>query len=261
MDSTASQHDTVRSSFERQTALFTGPTAVFAGAAGAASETWGALDPEATALDVACGAGHVSEQLAPHVRQVVGIDLTPTLLDLGARRLAGADVRNVLLQVGDAADLPFTSGSFDLVVCRSSLHHFVDVEASLCEMRRVCRSGGRVAINELVQPPGADATTRGRYDAVHRLLDPSHLHALTDEELAELITVAVGTIGHHSRSESPPMRVDTILTDASDRDAVWAAFDAELDGGPPSGLDPSRTDDAMHVVFRTATYHVDIPDR
>ena len=59
--------------------------------------------------------------------------------------------------------------------------------------------------------------SRGRYDTVHRLLDPSQVHALTDEELAELVTVAVGTIGHHSRSESPPMRVDTILTDASDR--------------------------------------------
>jgi ubiquinone/menaquinone biosynthesis C-methylase UbiE len=189
---------------------------------------------------------------------VVGIDLTPTLLDLGARRVADAGVQNVLLQVGDAANLPFTAGSFDVVVCRSSLHHFADVETSLREMRRVCRPDGRVAINELVQPPGADATTRERYDTVHRMLDPSHMHALTVEELTELIANAVGPIEHHATSESPPMRVDAILTDASDHDAVWAAFDAELDGGPPSGLDPTRTDSAVQVIFRTATYHVDV---
>ncbi|MFI5047424.1 MAG: class I SAM-dependent methyltransferase [Acidimicrobiia bacterium] len=255
MERTASQHDTVRSSFDRQVPLFTGATSVFAGGV---PDVWGPLDPDAIALDVACGAGHVSEQIAPHVRQVVGIDLTPTLLELGTRRLADAGVRNVLLQEGDAADLPFTAGSFDLVVCRSSLHHFDDVEQSLREMRRVCRRGGRVAINELVQPPGADAPTRERYDAVHRLLDPSHMHALTDEELTELVTEAVGPIAHHATSESSPMRLDAILTDASDRDGVWAAFDAELDGGPPSGLDPSRADDAVQVVFRTATFHVEV---
>ena len=53
-------------------------------------------------LDVVCGAGHAAEVVAPDVREVVGVDLTVDLLELGAARLAAAGVRNVLLQEGNA---------------------------------------------------------------------------------------------------------------------------------------------------------------
>jgi SAM-dependent methyltransferase len=58
------------------------------------------------------------------VRQVVGIDLTPALLRLVADRLHGASITNVFLQEDNVNQFPFLDASFDLVVCRSSLHHF-----------------------------------------------------------------------------------------------------------------------------------------
>ena len=67
-------------------------------------------------LDVATGAAHVPEQLAPHVREVIGVDLTRALLDEGARRLRERAITNVLLQEGNASDLPFLDASFDLAV-------------------------------------------------------------------------------------------------------------------------------------------------
>ena len=72
-------------------------------------------------LDVGTGAGAVALALAPHVHDVVGIDVVPELLEVARRR--GARVENVSFVEGDAAKLPFKLGSFDLVVCSRLLHH------------------------------------------------------------------------------------------------------------------------------------------
>jgi ubiquinone/menaquinone biosynthesis C-methylase UbiE len=253
---TGTHNDLVRTSFEKQVPLFTGAASPFATRPGA-PDRWGPLDPSSVVLDVACGAAHVCEQLAPHVGQVVGIDLTPSLLALGAQRLRDSGIRNVLLQEGDAAALPFVDGSFDLVVCRSSLHHLADVGRSLSEMGRVCRDGGRVAIDELIQPPGASSDVQARYDAVHQLLDPSHLHALTDEELAELISGAVGPLTTHTVNDAAALPLEAILTDASEREPVRRAIEDELAGGPSTGFEPSQEDGTVRVRFYTATFHVE----
>jgi ubiquinone/menaquinone biosynthesis C-methylase UbiE len=250
------RHDEhVRDSFGKQVSLFTGTTSPFAGG-DHALERWGPLEVDDIVLDVACGAAHVAEQLAPHVRQVVGVDLTPALLEVGARRLHDASVGNVLLQEGDAAALPFVDESFDVVVCRGSLHHFGDVDACLLEMRRVCRAGGRVAIDELIQPPSADAPTRDRYDALHRLLDPSHVRARTDEELHDLLTATIGPVTQHAMNDGVTLPLEIVVTDASDADRVWRTIEDELAGGPATGFDPVRTGETIEVTFRTATFHV-----
>jgi SAM-dependent methyltransferase len=254
---TVSPHnDEVRRSFRKQVPLFTGPRSPFAARPGAPSP-WGPLSADDVVLDVACGAGHVSEQLAPQVRQVVGIDLTPELLELGASRLRDAGIRNVLLQEGDAADLPFVDGSFDVVVCRSSLHHFAHIPRSLREMARVCRVGGRVAIDELVQPPGADAETRDRYDALHRLLDPSHAAAMTGDELVAVCRAQIGEAAEHTVNDPATLPLDLIVTDASDRTGAVQALHGELDGGPPTGFAPVLVDGAIHVRFHTVGIRLD----
>src|SRR5436190_20896958 len=120
----ASGHDAiVRSSFEKQAGLFVGEDSPFARRPASALAWLEPLDPEMIVLDVACGAAHAAEQAAPHVRQVVGLDLTRALLELGADRLRDAGITNVLLQEGSAAELPFPDASFDLVPCRAGLHH------------------------------------------------------------------------------------------------------------------------------------------
>ena len=70
---------------------------------------------------------------------------------------------NVLLQEKRGA-APFVAESFDLVVCRGSLHHFLN-RGALAEMVRVCRVGGRVAVNDLV---AAGSPSRGAFDDLHR---------------------------------------------------------------------------------------------
>lgn len=201
-------------------------------------------------LDVACGAGHIAEEIAPHVRQVVGVDLTPTLLRLAAGRLRVAGVDNVLLQEGTGSRLPFLDGSFDLVVCRSALHHFADPAGPVAEMARVCRPGGRVAVADMVAP---GPEIRAALDEIHRRIDPSHTSVLLDTELAELLSSAVGPLTGAATAQRHALPVDQILTDVADRATVLAALKAELAGGPATGLDPVVADGELRIVVAMAT--------
>src|SRR4051794_924531 len=77
-----------------------------------------------TALDVGTAAGHVAFTLAPHARLVVGLDLTHQMLVRARDDAATRGLANLRFCQGDVEHLPFPDGSFDLVTCRFSGHHF-----------------------------------------------------------------------------------------------------------------------------------------
>jgi len=116
-DDTSTHDDVVRRSFEQQVGLFVGDDSPFARRPASTLAWLEPLRPDMVVLDVACGAAHAAEVAAPHVRQVVGLDLTPALLAIGADRLRRAGITNVLLQEGNATALPFVDCSFDVVFC------------------------------------------------------------------------------------------------------------------------------------------------
>jgi SAM-dependent methyltransferase len=250
-----SEHDhVVRRSFENQAHLFTGPHSPFAHRPPSPLAWLEPLEPEMIVLDVACGAAHAAEQAAPRVRQVVGLDLTPALLELGATRLREAGITNVLLQEGNAAALAFLDASFDLVMCRGSLHHFAQPEAAVAEMARVCKPGGRVVVADMVAP---SAEVREAFDALHRCLDPSHAGVLLEAELAELLRSAVGPLTYGETSDPFVIPVEHILTDAADRDAVTSALEAELAGGATTGFEPVVDNGQTLVSFTNTVVHAE----
>ena len=248
-----SDHDhVVRKSFEKQAGLFVGDDSPFARRPASALAWLEPLDADMIVLDVACGAAHAAEQAAPHVRQVVGVDLTPALLQVGAERLRAAGMTNVLLQEGNATDLPFVDASFDLVVCRGALHHFADRAAAIAEMVRVCRSGGRIVAADMVAP---SAEVRDAFDALHRTIDPSHAGVLLEAELADLLESQVGPLTYGETSDPFRIPIDAILTDVADRDAVTSALQAELAGGAATGFDPVLEDGQTLVSFTNTVVH------
>jgi ubiquinone/menaquinone biosynthesis C-methylase UbiE len=249
----ASEHDAVvRSSFEKQASIFGGEHSPFARRPHSPLAWLEPLEPDMIVLDVACGAGHVAEQLAPHVRQVVGVDLTPALLELGAERLREAGITNVLLQESNAAELPFLDASFDLVVCRGAMHHFLHPEQPIAEMARVCRPEGRVVVSDMV---ATSAEARERFDQVHCNLDPSHARTLLEAELADLLRSTVGPIAYGETTDPFKIPVEHILTEAADRDAVTSALRAELAGGDTTGFDPVADGDQILVSFTSTVVH------
>jgi SAM-dependent methyltransferase len=104
------------------------------------------LEPSMRLLDVGCGPGSITIDLASHVAEVVGVDAAPVAIE-AARRSAGGR-ENVTFQIADTYQLPFPDDSFDVVCAHQVLQHLGDPVGALSEMRRVLRAGGRVAVRD-----------------------------------------------------------------------------------------------------------------
>jgi ubiquinone/menaquinone biosynthesis C-methylase UbiE len=102
--------------------------------------------PDARVLEVGCGTGVLTRQLAgvPNVAAVVGVDLSPFLL-ARARKLA-AGLPDVSFTEADARSLPFESEAFDVVVFDSTLSHVSGSERAVEEAFRVLAPSGYVAV-------------------------------------------------------------------------------------------------------------------
>jgi ubiquinone/menaquinone biosynthesis C-methylase UbiE len=132
------------------------------------------------AVDVGTGAGTLALALAPLVREVVGVDLVPELLE---RARANAPA-NVTFVEGDATHLPFESGSFDLSCTRRTLHHIARPELAIAELVRVTASGGRVFVDDQIAP--VDPLDALELDRFERARDPSHTRTLPDIDFRHL---------------------------------------------------------------------------
>src|SRR3954447_4335753 len=119
-------------------------------------------------LDAGCGTAYGSEILSEAgADEVVGIDIDADLIADAKDAVSDA----VSLFAGDACDLPFANGSFDLIVCFEVIEHVDNPGAILDELRRVVRPDGVVAVsspNRAVYPPG----------------NPHHRHELLPAELS-----------------------------------------------------------------------------
>jgi ubiquinone/menaquinone biosynthesis C-methylase UbiE len=108
-------------------------------------------------LEVAPGPGYLALELARlgHYR-VVGLDVSRSFVEM-ARRLAQDAGVDVKFEHGNAACMPFDSGSFDFIVCRAAFKNFSEPVRALQEMHRVLRPGGRALILDLRPDASPDA--------------------------------------------------------------------------------------------------------
>jgi SAM-dependent methyltransferase len=110
------------------------------------------LRPGDSVIDLACGDGAYALWLAERVGpggRVVAVDSSPAFLDVAARAVAASPFGGrVELRQGDAYELPFADGSFDLAWCAQSMYSLPDPVGALRELGRVTRPGGAVAVFE-----------------------------------------------------------------------------------------------------------------
>ncbi|MCJ1331867.1 hypothetical protein MMC10_008559 [Thelotrema lepadinum] len=108
------------------------------------------IQPGFTILDVGCGTGTITIDLATLAFQgiVDGVDTTEIVLGQARKLAESRDVKNVRFSVADAGRLPFQDGHFDIVYCHQVLQHVQDPVNILREMRRVAKPGGLVAARE-----------------------------------------------------------------------------------------------------------------
>jgi SAM-dependent methyltransferase len=106
------------------------------------------------ALDIGCGTGFLSLELAARGHRVTGIDFAPEMLALAKEKAAAAGA-SARFEEADAENLPFAADSFDLVMTRHVLWTLPHPEAAVEEWIRVLRPGGRLAVidgHSLVKP-------------------------------------------------------------------------------------------------------------
>ena len=146
-------------------------------------------------LDLGCGEGSNTRELARLGARMLAIDVAPTFIRhaLAAER---AEPLGIAYLVADATDLPFASGSFDFVTAFMSMMDMADQDRALCEAARVLRPGGFLQFSMLhpcFMPPHrrvlreADGTTRaievaGYFESTDGRIDRFWFESVPKEE-------------------------------------------------------------------------------
>ncbi|WP_327068778.1 methyltransferase domain-containing protein [Kitasatospora sp. NBC_01302] len=109
------------------------------------------LRPGQALLDVGCGPGTITADLAELVGptgRVVAVDTSAEVLAQAAAHVAGRGLDNVVFEVGDAHQLKYGDGEFDVIHAHQTLQHVADPVAVLRELRRVLAPGGVLAARD-----------------------------------------------------------------------------------------------------------------
>lgn len=150
------------------------------------------LEPanEQIVLDVATGGGQVAKTLAPHVKQVIATDLTPSMLESSRKSMNKMD--NILYIIADAEALPLLGNSIDIVTCRIAAHHFPLPEAFIQEVYRVLKPGGKcLFIDNIASDDSEEDQFLNQLEAMR---DPSHVRAKTISEWKALFEASGYTL-------------------------------------------------------------------
>jgi demethylmenaquinone methyltransferase / 2-methoxy-6-polyprenyl-1,4-benzoquinol methylase len=116
-----------------------------------------AIDPRPgqRILDVATGTGMVAFGLARRGATVVGLDQSEQMLNAARERLAARPADNLTFIQGEAEHLPFGDGDFDALTFTYLLRYVDDRDATMRELARVVRPGGRIGMVEFGVPASA----------------------------------------------------------------------------------------------------------
>ena len=102
---------------------------------------------EAVALDLGCGTGVMLDKLAARFDKVVGLDISQEMLE-GFDFSHLAEGKQVHLARADMHDLPLGENLFDVIICRSALHHMDDEGKVLTEIARILKPDGVLVLGE-----------------------------------------------------------------------------------------------------------------
>lgn len=173
-----------------------------------------ALGPGMRALDVACGTGKVSADLAAAVApggEVVGVDISPRMIDRASERYQRPGLTFV---VGDALALPVGDATFDAATIAFGMRNLADYRQGFVELHRAVRPGGRVVCLEIARP--------------RRLL--GRLIVRWFDRVVPIVGRLVGQGGAYAylvrsvRSYPDPDRIAAIMAEAGLRDVRWTGL-------------------------------------
>ncbi|HXG90150.1 MAG TPA: metalloregulator ArsR/SmtB family transcription factor [Vicinamibacterales bacterium] len=160
----------------------------------------GHLLPAVEVVDIGCGEGYLTVEVARWARRVTAIDRSPAVL-ARAKALAGRRrAANITFKRGELDQLPLDDGAMDVALLCQALHHADDPSQALVEAARVVRPAGKVVVLDL----------RAHHEAWVRDKLGDRWLGFPDDALAGLLTQAGLTevrIGVGSRRSGDPFTV------------------------------------------------------
>lgn len=150
----------------------------------------GLIPSQWTLADLGCGSGILCAQLAPFVKQIIGVDNSEPMLIAAQQR--NEQARNVQFRKGDLTKLPIEDESIDAALCVIVLSYIPDAAAAVREMARVLKPGGQAVIVDLLSH---------NRDTFRRQMGQIH-SGFTSDRLVELMAGA-GLICQNCRALPP----------------------------------------------------------
>jgi SAM-dependent methyltransferase len=139
-----------------------------------------AVRPGERALDLGCGDGTFTAELARAGVEAIGVDVAQAAVRRAAARYRSMEFRRIAI----AGPLPFEDCSFDLVWCSEVIEHVADTARWLSDVRRVLAPGGRL----LLTTPN-HGRVRLALGGIERFSEPlgDHLHLYSRRSLERLL--------------------------------------------------------------------------
>ena len=162
-------------------------------------------------VDLGCGTGQLTQRLARRFpdADVVGVDYSSGMLDEAAIRVA----HTAELVRADATELPFRSGSADIVVCTESFHWYPDQRRTLALLAQVLRPGGQLVIASIAAVTGLGESTVAAVSTA----GGQPVRALTPRHLRDQLSDVGFEVQHQRRVPRVGLIPGPVLTDARRR--------------------------------------------
>ena len=208
------------------------------------------------AIDVACGPGTFTRPLAACVGRIIGVDLTPAMLEKARSEVARDGITNAEFVGGDVYALPFADNFADIVSCGYALHHMTEVPRALAEMARILKPGGHLAVTDIIVPEGCDGDFQNR---VERVRDPSHTNTQSVASVRAMVEkVGLRVVAEHVHDNWHDFDVWMGNAGKAPGDPVYVEVRELMEtriGHDTSGFRPFRSDkvksglEFMHTVL------------
>lgn len=154
-----------------------------------------------TVVDLCCAAGSHLVDISPDAHRAIGVDFATRYLETGRDTAAAAGRENVSFVQADARQLPFASGTVDLLYCFSALYAIPKAEDAVREAGRVLRPGGHAILDF------GNGRSLNAYCA-HFYPEFTTLHTLTVRQIRAAVRASGMTVVEHRRFQLLPLWAD-----------------------------------------------------
>lgn len=175
------------------------------------------MPADSVCLDVCCGSGVVGNSFRGKVAKVVGLDITPEMVELSKQRLDE-------VHLGTVYDIPFPDNCFEVVCNREVMHLMPDPMKMMREVVRVLKPGGQFVVGQILPFGPQDAAWMYR---IFKKKQPLLYHMFQDVDFEKLLLDA-GLVDIQTKElcvwESIDVWIDTIETSALHRFEIRKLF-------------------------------------